>query len=244
MRTILVGYRVRDLERSLGFYTALGYRPLAQIEPGDGVRLVPLQLPDDPFATVELVHRAGDDPVGPADGFHHLAVQGDDLAATLERLERAGLHPAAMQSPGGPDGPTTSWLTDPDGYRIELVEWPAGHAPGLTAADFGWGLAARSRSRAHGAHLPTRRTPRHPRALHTIGPAGRGAPGGRRGRRDRACSARRDTERGRTCRITTVGRSTAPPGQRITAPVRRGLMSREPTTTYPSPVTPAGGVGR
>jgi lactoylglutathione lyase len=38
--------------------------------------------------------------------------------------------------PGGADGPRTSWITDPDGYRIELVQWPAGHADGITGADF------------------------------------------------------------------------------------------------------------
>ena len=31
----------------------------------------------------------------------------------------------------GPHG-----LTDPDGYRIELVQWPPGHPAGMTAADF------------------------------------------------------------------------------------------------------------
>lgn len=30
---------------------------------------------------------------------------------------------------------STSWLTDPDGYCIELVQWPPGHAAGLSAAD-------------------------------------------------------------------------------------------------------------
>ena len=29
----------------------------------------------------------------------------------------------------------TAWVTDPDGYRIELVQWPEGHADGLSAAD-------------------------------------------------------------------------------------------------------------
>jgi hypothetical protein len=29
------------------------------------------------------------------------------------------------------------WLVDPDGYRIELVQWPPGHRDGITAADFG-----------------------------------------------------------------------------------------------------------
>jgi lactoylglutathione lyase len=27
-------------------------------------------------------------------------------------------------------------VTDPDGNRIELVEWPAGHPRGLTEEDF------------------------------------------------------------------------------------------------------------
>jgi lactoylglutathione lyase len=27
-------------------------------------------------------------------------------------------------------------VRDPDGYLIELVQWPAGHADGLTADDF------------------------------------------------------------------------------------------------------------
>jgi len=30
----------------------------------------------------------------------------------------------------------TTWLTDPDGYRIELVRWPLRHADELTRADF------------------------------------------------------------------------------------------------------------
>jgi lactoylglutathione lyase len=53
-----------------------------------------------------------------------LQLPGDPFAA-----EPAGL-------PGGPDGPRTGWITDPDGYRIELVQWPAGHADGMTSADF------------------------------------------------------------------------------------------------------------
>ena len=55
-------------------------------------------------------------------GFDHLAIQVDALAATVERLIEAGLEPGPLQYPAGPHGPKTSWLTDPDGYRIELVE--------------------------------------------------------------------------------------------------------------------------
>jgi lactoylglutathione lyase len=58
------------------------------------------------------------------------------LDATLKRLTEAGLEPEPVQYPGGPEGPKTSWLTDPDGYRIELVEWPPGQPDGLTEAAF------------------------------------------------------------------------------------------------------------
>ena len=69
-------------------------------------------------------------------GFDHLAIQVDDLVATQEHLAAAGLEPGPVEYPGGPDGPKTSWLTDPDGYRLELVEWPPGRPDGITAADF------------------------------------------------------------------------------------------------------------
>jgi lactoylglutathione lyase len=32
--------------------------------------------------------------------------------------------------------PMRTWVVDPDGNRIELVQWPAGRADGITAADW------------------------------------------------------------------------------------------------------------
>ena len=136
MKTIMVAYRVADLDRSLAFYTALGYVELGQVESVDGDRLVILKFPEEPMASLELVHPVGGGPVEVGNGFDHLAIQVDVLATTLEALREAGLEPEPVQFPGGSDGPKTSWLTDPDGYRIELVEWPPGHPDGLTAADF------------------------------------------------------------------------------------------------------------
>ena len=37
-------------------------------------------------------------------------------------MTEAGLTPGPVQRPGGMAGPHISWLTDPDGYRIELVQ--------------------------------------------------------------------------------------------------------------------------
>ncbi|MFF0078664.1 VOC family protein [Streptomyces canus] len=136
MKTLFVAYRVTDLDRSLGFYTALGYAELGRVEVGDGSRLVILKFPGEPAASLELVHRPADGSVDVGSGVDHLAIQVDTLTVTLKTLAEAGLEPEPVQFPGGPHGPKTSWLTDPDGYRIELVEWPLGHPDGITAADF------------------------------------------------------------------------------------------------------------
>ncbi|MEW1825519.1 VOC family protein [Streptomyces sp. NPDC088196] len=136
MKTLFVSYRVTDLDLSLGFYTALGYVELGRVDIGNGARLVILSFPGEPAASLELVHRPADGRVNVGNGFDHLAIQVDTLTDTLKTLSEAGLAPEPVQFPGGPDGPKTSWLTDPDGYRIELVEWPSGHPDGITAADF------------------------------------------------------------------------------------------------------------
>jgi len=136
MKTLHTAYRVSDLATSLGFYSALGYAELGRVEIGEGATLTMLKFPDEEVTTLELVHRPTEPPVQVGTGFSHLVIQVDDLAATVESLSRAGLSPGPVQRPDGPHGPQTSWLTDPDGYRIELVHWPHGHPDGITAADF------------------------------------------------------------------------------------------------------------
>jgi lactoylglutathione lyase len=136
LKTLHIAWRVTDVNRSLAFYSALGYVEIGQVGGEDIGRLVFLKFPDDPAVAIELVYRPADGPVVVGNGFSHLAIQVDALAETLASLTAAGLEPGPMQYPGGPDGPKTAWLADPDGYPIELVEWPAGHGDGLTAADF------------------------------------------------------------------------------------------------------------
>ncbi|WP_433474699.1 VOC family protein [Spirillospora sp. CA-142024] len=136
MKTLHPAYRVTDLSVSLGFYTALGYELVGRVDVGGGTTLAMLKFPTEEMVTLELVHRPADGPVDLGTGFSHLPVQVDDLAATVEALSQAGLRPGPVERPGGPDGPQVSWLADPDGYRIELVQWPPGHPKGITAADF------------------------------------------------------------------------------------------------------------
>ena len=136
MKTLHTAYRVSDLPASLHFYKALGYAEIGRAAVGEGATLTMLKFPEEGVVTLELVHRPSGGPVEIGTGFGHVVVQVTDLTATVESLSRAGLRPGPVQHPGGPHGPQTSWLTDPDGYKIELVQWPHGHPDGITAADF------------------------------------------------------------------------------------------------------------
>jgi catechol 2,3-dioxygenase-like lactoylglutathione lyase family enzyme len=129
-----VGLRVTDLERSLAFYSALGYAEVGGVPETEFGSLTMLQLPDDPFVSLELVHDPAR-PVKDVSAVNHLVVQVDDLETTIADLATRGVTAEPPAEPG--PGIRTSWLTDPDGYRIELVQWPPGHPAGMTAADFG-----------------------------------------------------------------------------------------------------------
>ena len=135
-KTLHTAYRVTDVAASLDFYSQLGYQEVGRVEMGDGATLTMLKLPGDEMVTLELVHRPVDGPVVVGTGFSHLVVQVTDLAATIAALLQQGLQPEGEQQPAGELGPRTCWLVDPDGYRIELVQWPAGHPDGMTASDF------------------------------------------------------------------------------------------------------------
>ena len=135
MRTLHIGLRVADLDRSLAFYTALGYQVVGAVPETPFGSLTMIKLPGDPFVSVELVHDPGSGPVTPG-SLNHLVVQVESMSAIVETLAAHGIAVEAGFSPDGTDEFLTGWLTDPDGHRIELVQWPPGHAEGMTAADF------------------------------------------------------------------------------------------------------------
>ena len=137
MRTLSPGLRVADLEASLTFYRALGFEVVGTVPETDLGRLSMLKLRDDEFVTIELVSStSGRQDVDLGNGMSHLAVQVDSMDEAVKALREHHVEVGEPRSPDGTPGFLTVTVKDPDGRDIELVQWPQGHAAGLSAEDW------------------------------------------------------------------------------------------------------------
>lgn len=137
MRTLSPGLRVADLDASLAFYRALGFEVVGTVPETELGRLTMLKLPDDEFVTIELVSsKSGRQDVDLGTGMSHLAVQVDSMDEVVNALREHHVDVAEPRSPDGTVGFLTVTVKDPDGRDIELVQWPPGHAAGLSAEDW------------------------------------------------------------------------------------------------------------
>jgi lactoylglutathione lyase len=135
MRTLHFGLRVADLERSIAFYAGLGYEVVGTVPETPLGKLTMLKLPHDEFVSIELVH----DPTHQLEvttGLSHFVIKVESMDATIRALAERGIDAEAPASPDGSADFHTTWIVDPDGNRIELVQWPPGHPDGMTSADF------------------------------------------------------------------------------------------------------------
>jgi len=118
-----VGIRVKDLDRSVDFYTRLLGMKVKQrlkIKETKG-EIVDLVSEDERF-TLELNHYEKDSPhnttyvVG--EGLDHLAFDVDDLDKAIEELRTAGYHPILQVKT---QDSRWAYVEDPNGIWIELL---------------------------------------------------------------------------------------------------------------------------
>lgn len=134
--------RVCDLERALAFYRdGLGLRQLFDVRldgPGlDAVtetkgargRMVGLLVPGAGKVSIELIHfehpRLTRPPEGRYSGWGNISISVADLDAAYRDCVERGLAP--LSPPVEVGGVRMFFLTDPDGARIELIEFAGGH---------------------------------------------------------------------------------------------------------------------
>ena len=135
MRTLHLGLRVTDRKRSLAFYAALGYETIGVVPDTPLGHLTMLKLPGDEFVTIELVSDPPDGRTDTGRGLSHFVIQVESLSAVTDALAIQGLAVDGAAPHGESTDVRTAWITDPDGHRIELVQWPPGHPDGITASD-------------------------------------------------------------------------------------------------------------
>src|SRR5215208_3458868 len=119
MRTLHFGLRVADLDRSLAFYTAVGYEIVGSVPETPLGRLTMLKLPGDEFVTIELVHDPTQGDVNVGTGLSHFVINVESLDAIVAELGGRGIDADEPVSPDGSDDFRTTWIVDPDGNRIE-----------------------------------------------------------------------------------------------------------------------------
>jgi lactoylglutathione lyase len=129
MRLLHTMIRVGDLPRSIAFYTrVLGMQLLRTTRrPEQKYDVAFVGYGGNPEqAEIELTYNYGVERYEMGGAFGHIAIGVADVAATCAALRaKDELHGGAItREPGPVKGGTTviAFVTDPDGYKIELIE--------------------------------------------------------------------------------------------------------------------------
>lgn len=132
MRLLHTMLRVGNLQRSIDFYTqVMGMQLLRTTErPEQRYSLAFVGYGTNPeHAEIELTYNHGVDSYELGTAYGHIAIGVKNVSATCDavRGKAASLGGAITREPGAVKGGNTmiAFITDPDGYKIELIERPA-----------------------------------------------------------------------------------------------------------------------
>jgi lactoylglutathione lyase len=121
--------RVGDLQRSIDFYTrVMGMTLLRTSEnPSQHYSLAFLGYGRNPeHAELELTYNHGVSSYEMGNAYGHIAIGVPDAVAACEKIRANGGQ--VTREPGPVKGGTTviAFVTDPDGYKVELIQRAAG----------------------------------------------------------------------------------------------------------------------
>ena len=124
MSLIHTCYRITDIDKSVGFYNALGFNEIGRLPIRDEAINVFMGLPDDGAEPrLELTYNIGrTEPYEIGTGYGHIAITSGDLDGALARLSAQGIEPERPPYTVREGGSRLCFVRDPDGYRIELIE--------------------------------------------------------------------------------------------------------------------------
>lgn len=116
--------RVLDEARSVDFYRRAFGLDIADRFGFDGFTLVYLRNAEADFEVELTINHGRTEPYALGDGYGHIAFAVDDLAAEHARFVDAGLNPAPIKEffREGALLAKFFFVTDPDGYKIEVLQ--------------------------------------------------------------------------------------------------------------------------
>jgi len=125
MELIHTCYRITDVERSVAFYTALGFEERRRMPIRDEAINVFMGLPGA-GEQLELTYNFGVESYEIGTGYGHIALTVDDMDTTLEALAAQGIEPERPKYQLREGGSWLAFVQDPDGYRVELIHRSGG----------------------------------------------------------------------------------------------------------------------
>jgi len=125
MRILHTMLRVGDLQRSIDFYTKVLGMKLLRISdnPAYKYTLAFVGYGNNPeHAELELTYNYGVENYEMGTAYGHIAISADDIIAACAAVKANGGN--VTREPGPVKGGTTviAFITDPDGYKVELIE--------------------------------------------------------------------------------------------------------------------------
>jgi len=117
--------RVTDPQRSRAFYESLGFRftrDMDIVRNGEREATNYFFSLGDRENVLELTYNHDGRTYELGTGYGHIAIAVDDLDGTLARLAELGISPDREPYRVREGGSRLTFVTDPDGYRIELIE--------------------------------------------------------------------------------------------------------------------------
>ena len=132
MELIHTCYRITDIDRSVAFYSALGFEERARMPIREEAINVFMGLPGD-GDRLELTYNFGVDSYEIGTGYGHIAITVDDMDGALAALAEQGIEPERPKYQVREGGSFIAFVRDPDGYRVELIEGPAAADRGQTS---------------------------------------------------------------------------------------------------------------
>jgi len=118
-------YRITDPEKSRAFYEALGLefrRDMDIVRNGETEATNYFYGVPGQEEELELTYNHDGRAYELGTGYGHVALAVDDLAGTLDQLNEQGIEPEREPYRVREGGSLLCFVSDPDGYRIELID--------------------------------------------------------------------------------------------------------------------------